>query len=339
MPYNGSTNDYPFCGRQVVIEGVKLLQYQRRTSRNMARKADMSQEITRADVLCVGLAVYDLTFAIPVHPPLDDKTRASSLVSCGGGPAANAAVTIARLGRKAALLGYLGDDIYGDNHYRELQEAGVDVHLVQRGSIPTTLAVILVKPDGKRSIVYYRASDQQLSYEGINLEGISPKVILFDGHEASLSLPLAAYAREHAIPTVLDAGSLHPGTQELASMVDYLVCSEKFARQVTGQDDELQALERLIAYAPSVVITLGERGLVWKYRDGQGLLPVYRVEVVDTTGAGDIFHGAFAACLASGCEWEYTLRYASAAAALSCTRRGARLSIPTDKEVGDFLSR
>ena len=69
------------------------------------------------------------------------------------------------------------------------------------------------------------------------------------------------------------------------------------------------------------------------------MLPVYRVEVVDTTGAGDIFHGAFAACLASGCEWEYTLRYASAAAALSCTRRGARLSIPTDKEVGDFLSR
>ncbi len=299
----------------------------------------MLQKVTPVDVLCVGLAVYDLTFAVPVHPPLDDKTRASSLVSCGGGPAANAAVTVARLGRNAALLGYLGNDIYGDNHYRELQEAGVDVHLVQRGSIPTTLAVILVKPDGKRSIVYYRAKDQQLFYKVIDLEGINPRMMLFDGHEAPLSLPLAIYAREHGIPTVLDAGSLHPGTQELASQVDYLVCSEKFARQVTGQEDALQALEQLIAYAPSVVITLGERGLIWKNTDGEGSLPAYQVGVVDTTGAGDIFHGAFAACLATGYEWGYTLRYASAAAALSCTRRGARLSIPTGQEVEDFLSR
>jgi sulfofructose kinase len=239
----------------------------------------------------------------------------------------------------AALAGYLGNDTFGDLHYQDLQEAGVGVDLILRGSIPTTLSVILVKPDGKRSIVYYRDRTGHLPLEDLDFTKITPKVILFDSHETSISLPLAEYARVHGIKTILDAGSLHPGTEELASRVDYLVCSEKFARQITGQENELDALQRLIDHAPSVVITLGERGLVWRNKQGAGSLPAYQVEAVDTTGAGDIFHGAFATCIAAGSEWSYTLRYASAAAALSCTRRGARLSIPINQEVVDFLAR
>ncbi|MCK5315216.1 MAG: hypothetical protein KAJ53_08840 [Anaerolineales bacterium] len=299
----------------------------------------MSREKVNVDVLCVGLAVYDLTLAVPKQPDLDDKTRASSLVSCGGGPAANAAVTVACLGGKTVLVGYLGNDTFGNLHYQELQEAGVRVDLIKRGSTPTTLSVILVKPDGTRSIIYYRESKQHLTSNSLDFRQVNPKVILFDGHEALISPRLAEYAREHGIKTILDAGSLHPGTQELVSLVDYLVCSEKFASQITGEDDEQDALERLMDYAPSVVITLGDRGVIWKNYQGSGALHAFSVEAVDTTGAGDIFHGAFAFCIAGGCDWSNTLRYASAAAALSCTRRGARLSVPTNQEVVDFLAR
>ena len=115
------------------------------------------------DVLCVGHAAYDLTFAVPHHPAPDEKAFATSLTSCGGGPAANAAVTVAKLGGCSAFAGYLGQDIYGDLHLAELQEAGVDTTLVVRGTSPTPLSVIWAKPDGQRSLVNYRGETRPLS--------------------------------------------------------------------------------------------------------------------------------------------------------------------------------
>ena len=122
-------------------------------------------------------------------------------------------------------------------------------------------------------------------------------------------------------------------------MVDYLVCSEHFGLDFTGAATEAGALEILNAYAPNVIITLGQRGLVWKNRTGSGSLEAYKINAVDTTGAGDVFHGALAACLAQKKEWLASLRFASAAGGLCCTKIGARLGIPFRKEVEDFLER
>ena len=288
-------------------------------------------------VLCVGHASYDLVFSVPHHPEADEKIFADSLISCGGGPAANAAVTVARLGYKAAFAGYLGNDTYGQIHFEELQRENVSTDLVARGTMPTPLSVILIKPDGKRALVNYKGATEPLPANSIDFSNVSPKVILFDGHEPLLSEPLCAWAKSKAIPTVLDAGSLHKGTDALMFSVDFLVCSEKFARQWLNADDSERALSLLAERSPAVVVTLGERGLIWRKGAESGRVPAFPVKAVDTTGAGDAFHGAFAAALASGQDWLDILRYASAVGALCCTKAGARPGIPFRETVELFL--
>ncbi len=282
------------------------------------------------DVLCVGHASYDLVFSINHHPAEDEKIFAESLVSCGGGPAANAAVTVAKLGFKAAFAGYLGQDIYGEKHYQELRQYGVDTHLIIRGISPTPLSTVLVKPGGKRALINYKGETSPLLSGAIDFSEMTPKVVLFDGHEPQLSLSLLKTMRNEPVPTVLDAGSVHEGTLALMEQVDYLVCSEKFARQFA--DDEETALTRLAEKSPAVIITLGERGLIWQRGQERGDLPAFSVNAIDTTGAGDAFHGAFAAAIASKMNWLDVLRYASAAGALCCTKIGARSGLPSKEE-------
>ncbi len=284
------------------------------------------------DVLCVGHASYDLIFSVSRHPDADEKTVADSLLSCGGGPAANAAVCVSRLGLTSAFAGYLGRDLYGDKHFQELSDDRVNTQLIMRGDSPTPLSTLLVKPDGKRCLINYKGDTQALPADALDFGHVQAKVMLFDGHEPFISLPLAKKARQTKTPTLLDAGSVHEGTLALMTQVDYLVCSEKFAGQYAG--DERKALSRLAELAPAVVITLGERGLIWRRGDEQGELPAYPITAIDTTGAGDAFHGAFAAALAAGMDWQTLLRYASAAGALCCTRMGARLGLPDRKEHG-----
>lgn len=290
------------------------------------------------DVLCVGHASYDLIMLVDHHPGEDEKCLAAGMWACGGGPAANAAVTVARLGGSGALAAYLGADAYGCLHFSELEAEGVLTDFIVRGVHPTPLSVILVKPDGTRTVVNHRAATPSLSAFTLDLSLCRPGVILFDGHEPIISSSLARSARAAGIPTVLDAGSLHDGTRELAPLVDYLVATEKFARRFTARDEPRLALDVLGRLAPCAVITLGGNGLVWKKGEASGALPAFSVPVRDTTGAGDVFHGTFALGIAQSLEFPALLRYASAAAALACGKVGARTGIPRRGEVRDFLS-
>jgi sulfofructose kinase len=282
------------------------------------------------DVLCVGHASYDLVFSVSRQPQEDEKIFADSFFGCGGGPAANAAVTASRLGFTASFAGYLGQDLYGEKHYQELLACGINTQLIVRGSPPTPVSAILVKPDGKRSLINYKGDTKPLPSEAIDFSSVTPKAILFDGHEPYLSLPLAERARAEGIPTVLDAGSVHEGTLALMDRVDYLVCSEKFAQQFAG--DEKTALIRLAEISPAAVITLGEKGLIWQRGQERGIFPAFPVTAIDTTGAGDAFHGAFAAAVAANMDWLDILCYASAAGALCCTKIGARSGLPSREE-------
>ncbi len=290
----------------------------------------MTNDPTPIDVLCVGHTSYDLIFSVAHHPSEDEKISAQGFVSCGGGPAANAAVTIAKLGFKAAFAGYLGQDIYGEKHYQELRQYGINTNLIIRGDSPTPLSTILVKPNGKRALVNYKGETRPLPSGAVDFSSVTPKVVLFDGHEPHLSNSLLVRTQSEGIPTVLDAGSLHEGTLALMERMDYLVCSEKFALQFAG--DEHAALTRLAEVSPTVVITLGERGLIWQHGQERGVLPAFSVNAIDTTGAGDAFHGAFAAAVASNMNWLDVLRYASAAGALCCTTIGARSGLPSKEE-------
>jgi sulfofructose kinase len=263
---------------------------------------------------------------------------ADALHQCGGGPAANAAVTVARLGHRSAFAGYLGRDVYGDLHLQELEAAGVRTDLIVRGDAPTPLSVSLAKPDGRRSLVNYSGEKRPLPINSIPFHHCHSRFILFDGWEPDISPLLAQWARQESIPTILDAGSVHRGTEALAPLVDYLIGSEKFGRTYTGEADPVRAAAKLSELGGSaVILTLGQQGLVWQKGAETGRLPAYPVKAVDTTGAGDAFHGGFAAGLVRGLAWDDLLRFASAVAALTCTQLGARLAIPTDTAVQDFL--
>ena len=295
----------------------------------------MPKQQYQFDVLCVGHASYDLVFSVPYHPNQDEKIVADNLLGCGGGPAANAAVTAARLGFKAAFAGYLGSDTFGDSHYAELQNHGVDTRFVTRGDSPTPLSTILVKPDGKRALINYKGDTQALAVDAIDFAKLTTKIVLFDGHEPHISLALLTQLDPNT-PTILDAGSLHQGTQLLMDKVDYLVCSEKFALQYAG--DVKIALEKLAALSANVVITLGEHGLIWRRGYETGQFPAPPVSAIDTTGAGDAYHGAFAAAVAANMGWSEVLRYASAAGALCCTKMGARPGLPYEQELKALLA-
>lgn len=290
------------------------------------------------DVLCAGYACVDLNFAVGHHPGPDEKIRAASLSACGGGPAANAAVTIARLGGSAAFSGYLGDDAFGELHLKELQNAGVAVDFVRRGDKPTPVAAVSIKPNGARSIIDYRCANTHLPEDFIRLSEIQPRVLLVDGHEPLLSSGLVDEARALGIPSLLDAGSVHDGTLMLYNKVDYLITSEKFAREISSEDDPKLALAMLDGAAPFIAVTWGEDGVYWQDETGQHHLPAFDIDPVDTTGAGDAFHGAFALGLSGKLDPRENLRRASATAALTCLKPGARSAIPLLEQV-DRLTR
>ncbi len=288
------------------------------------------------DVLCVGHASYDITMAAAHHPAADEKMQAASLQLAGGGPAANAALCIARLGGTAGFCGYLGHDLFGAAHLNELTAEGVDTSLLVRGDHPTPLSQILAKPDGSRSVVNFKANTPFIAAATVALQQ-APKVILFDGHEPLISEPMCRWAKAHGVTTVLDAGSLHRGTRMLADAVDYLVASETFARQFSGVDDLPSALRRMPN--PNTVITMGKHGLIWRQHDACGALPAFDVDAIDSTGAGDAFHAAFAYGLSQAMGRDALLRYASAAGAFACTALGARASLPDAGQLQSLLKK
>lgn len=291
----------------------------------------------KVDVLCVGHAAYDLTMGVDHHPDRDEKMVADSLACCGGGPSANAAVTVARLGGLAAWCGYLGNDLYGEAHIKELQAEGIDTSLAVRGSYPSPLSAILAKPDGSRCVINHKSATPWLAADAVDFGMVEAGSILVDGHEPLISLLLIQRAKRQGIPTVLDAGSVRKGTEELAPLVDYLVASKRFAFDYCDSSDPERAVKVLAEIAPHAVITLGHDGLVWAVGGESGYLPAFAVDAVDTTGAGDAFHGAFALGVAKGMAWPDLLRYASAAGGLTSTKLGARIGIPRAAEVERFL--
>ena len=297
------------------------------------------------DVLCLGIACYDLIFSVERHVGADEKIRASELTACGGGLAANAAMTVARLGYSVAFAGYLGRDMYGDKHIDELDAAGVNTELVARGEWPTSLSAIIVKPDGARALVNYGGGQNLPGEVEFRLDHCRPRAVLADGHHLAAAEPLIDWANAEGIPTVLDGDTVHNGSKALMEKVEFLVVSEHFAQAYSRQTDPAVALTQLSRCAPSTIITLGKRGLCWHNREdcrfgaGAGSYPAFAVTAEDTTGAGDAFHGAFTAGLARGMAWEELLRFASAVGALCCTKKGARLGIPTGAEVAGFLAR
>jgi sulfofructose kinase len=294
------------------------------------------------EVLCIGHAAYDVGVFVEHFPEENSKCETRELIESGGGPAANAAWLLSHWGVGCAFAGVVGDDLYGQRIRDDFVKVGADVSLLElRAGHATPLSLILInKQNGSRTIVNRKLPGTPLR---IDTAGLSPKVLLFDGHE-----PEASLATLRDFPdavSILDAGSWREGTAALAGKVSFLAASERFAKQATGMkelgnDESRRACVAKLRkkHPTTVVVTLGEHGMIADDGSGFRHLPAFPAEAVDTTAAGDIFHGAFAYGVLQKWTLGETLRFAAMTASLSVRVPGGRDSIPTLNQVKEALA-
>jgi len=276
--------------------------------------------------------------------PIDHKVEALEHLTQGGGPAATAAVAAARLGMKTAFAGVVGDDDSGRMVLRDFASEKVSADAVKiRKGCSTATAFCWVDAAGRRSIVWYRGNGADLTPGELPRELIvNAKVLHLDGHQTAGAHAAVKLARKHGVLVSIDAGTLRPGVKEILPDCDIVIASEFFARQLTGTGDCEKSLMELAGIGAKVTgITLGSRGSVCYDREQGKILrcPGFPVEAVDTTGAGDVFHSAFAVKYVSCKDILECMRFASAVSALKCTKLGGRTGIPSLRETEDFLKK
>jgi sulfofructose kinase len=293
------------------------------------------------DVVGVGINVVDYLFRIPRFPEPDTKSDALAVTRQGGGLTATAMVACARLGLRTRYIGKFGSDEIGGLACEMLRPEGLDLKAsIRAADAPHRLCVVLVEEGtGHRTIVRHRDRRIWLRPEEMSREAVcSGRVLHLDGYEGEAALQAARWAREAGIPVSVDAEDSTERREELFRLTDILIVGQRFGRELTGASEVAGILDGLAGLGPSCVgVTQGEAGSVLRQRGQTVEAPGFVVDVVDTTGAGDVFHGAFLYGLLQGWEARDILRFANAVSALKCTRLGGRAGIPRLQEVQIFL--
>ena len=297
------------------------------------------------DVIGIGVCACDLVVEVGRCPGPDEKARADSMRQQGGGLVGTALVAVARLGGRAAYLGALGDDSFGDFCVQDFEKEGVDTRFISRPAGASALVAVIVadRSAGTRMILWYDERAPRPSPTEITADVIgSARVLHVDYHYAGPALAGARIARSLGVAVTMDLEFVDEHTGEFLALGDYVIVPEHFARSRYGAwtaGEGARALYREIAPhgGRAAVVTAGARGSSVVTADGAIAQPAYRAEVVDTTGCGDVYHGAFALGLARGWELARIVRTASATAALKCRKLGGRAGIPTLAEVEAFL--
>ena len=298
------------------------------------------------DVLGIGCCALDIVMEVPHAPAPDEKVRAERLRIQGGGLVATALVAVARLGGRCAFLGALGDDVLAQRCFDELRREGVDVSHVRRvpGASVLTAVIAADRTAGTRMILWTDEEQPPTAPEQVTEDLVrASRVLHIDNFQVEAALQAAAMARRLGVPVTVD---LEPGgrpADELLRLVDYAIVPLEFARKRLGAEtleDGARALYEAIRphRGRAAVVTAGTAGSCAWTAAGAMRQPAYRVKVVDTTGCGDVFHGAFALGVARGESLERIMPFAAAAAALKCRQPGGRAGIPTRGEVEVFLA-
>jgi len=293
----------------------------------------------KPSIVGIGMAIVDILTQVPHLPRPDEVIEVSSVVVDGGGPVASALATASRLGTPCAFVGCVGDDHWGSLIVAGLEAFGVDAtHVYRRQASDSPRAVILADGrSGRRSIMYCRGSARPLAAEEVPMDLVArARVLHLDGLHGEAELAAAQEARSRGVAVSMDggAGPLWPGMEKLIPLVDLLIVAREFATERTGHDDPREAGAALVAAGSRHVVVTDGPGGAWSWVGETELhQPAYRVEVVDSTGAGDAFHGAYLHAWVGGEDPRACLRFACAVGALACTRLGGRAGLPQAKEV------
>ena len=292
------------------------------------------------DAVGLGLNSIDLITVVAEYPASNTKQRLQRFARLPGGQMATATVTCARLGWRARYIGSFGDDDLGVLSRESLMTAGVDVSAAR--IVPgaaNQFAIILVDGrSGDRTVLWDRDPALIMAVDDVPKDAVtSGRILMVDCHETAVATRAARYARDAQIPTIVDVEKVRPGIADLLQNIDAIIAAQEFPCALTGHEDlgrALGAIGREFG-ASLVCATLGRDGsLTWC--NGREIRTAgFQVDCVDSTGAGDVFRGAFAAgCLrAPGDDIEEVLIYANAVAALNCRALGSRGALPSPEEV------
>jgi len=296
------------------------------------------------DLVGVGLNATDTLLLVRKYPELGGKIAFEREILSPGGQVASALVTCGKLGLRTKYIGAVGDDERGRIQMASLREAGMNLDDVElRAGCPNQSAYIIIdQSTGERTIFWHRPDCLTLDPAHITPEKITcGQMLHIDGHDTPAVARAARIARDHGIPVSVDVDNVYPGFDRVLSCVDYLVGSTEFPSRWTGEHDHFLALKRIQSeYGMRVAaMTLGPHGALAR-EDGTFVYsPGFVVNCVDTTGAGDVFHGAFCYSVLKGATVRDALEFSNAMAALNCTRLGARGGIATAGEARDLIAR
>ena len=295
----------------------------------------------RFDILGIGENATDTVMQLAQFPTLGSKAEMLGVKIMPGGQVATALIACQHWGLRAHYVGVVGDDSFAELHRRELRRAGVHSDLAEASRTLSQMSFILIDTSsGERTIVWRR--DPRLTVPPTFLQRnwvTSARLLHIDGHDPATTSVAASWARASGIPVVADLDHMSPGLLRLLPFVDYPVTSKEFPVDVTGENNLFKSLPQLQRKYGSraVCATLGVNGaLAW---DGSRFwyAPSYKVHVVDTTGAGDLFHAAFSYGLLHGWDLQRILDFACAAAGLNCESLGARGGISLLPKVKELL--
>jgi len=294
------------------------------------------------DVYGLGQCALDYIGTVDAYPAPDVKCEMAALLIQGGGPVATALVALARWGVSCIFAGLVGDDLFGTMIRTSLDEEGVNTSqiLVREGSGSQFAFALAESKTGRRTIFWRRPTGPRPQPEELDFSLIRrARAFHTDGLFPEASLAGARAAKAAEVPVVVDAGTLREGILEVARVSDYFLASETFSRAFVGGDKPVETCRRLAELGPRVTgVTLGERGYVALAAGKIIERPAYRVQAVDTTGCGDVFHGGFTYGLLQGWNAEKCLDFAAWAAGLVSLKLGGRAGIPALTEVREWCA-
>ncbi|MBN1155103.1 hypothetical protein JXB12_09330 [candidate division KSB1 bacterium] len=294
------------------------------------------------DCVGIGLNAVDFICLLSKYPEIDSKTESTDFSTQGGGPVPTALVTLARLGAKTSYIGIVGQDENGKFLLDQFKKEGVDVSgVIIDKNCPTNQAFIWVdKESGKKTVVLHNStSNVPLLPDEISETHLrKTRFLHLDGRDAEATLKAIRLAKRNGADIVLDAGSVRSNTEELLMQVDYPIVSEHFCQTYLETTEAEKGLEKLYTYGvKAAIITCGVKGSYGIDDTGVYYQPAYEVEVLDTTGAGDVYHGAFIYGLIKKWDLPRMMKFSAAAAALKCKKLGGRSGIPRLDEINLFL--
>ena len=295
-----------------------------------------------ANIVGIGANVYDTLITVPYYPTEDTKLKATGVKECGGGPCATGLVAAAKLGAEAAYIGALAGDGGGEFLLNDMKRFGMSTEYtdVIANSSSFSSYVVLSEKNATRTCVFNKENLPQCNLDDKKKDAVKNATILMvDGNDLDNAVCGAKVAKESGTKVLYDAGGLYEGIEKLLPYSDILIPSEEFSLAHTGKATAHEAAMALYEmYSPEVVvITQGVKGGI--IYDGNEIksYPSFKVEAIDSNGAGDVFHGAFAFSVSMGYNYYDSCVFSSAVSALKCTKLGARDGVPTYAETVKFL--